>query len=360
MLAVPTAFGLVPARADDKTLVWGKAVDGFQMAMSLESARRLPSGAPAIRLHFRNVDDNGGIDVRLNLKCERLEGYRSDLLTLLLKDSSGKSERLADTALCFGGEYFQVPIPVGAAYSMPVNFDYYRAITESGRARDLESPGHAKDAYTLHAVLTADLGQEIVTLTSNDLVIGGSNPPVMDQGEPDWGAAVNDLQIAISLGPAADPPSPLPAITLHLRDVGASDLGVGLGSGCWRVTDGMLANGVILNLKDSSGNSKQLTDPGPGPPYPGGCAGGVWIFDIGISPGEVYSVPLKLKHYKTSTYSSIKRDFEPGWEPGKTYTLQAVLKAEPRYGTVPQRGIIGQWWAGTIISQGLEVHFPTQ
>ena len=115
ILAIPTAVGLMPARAEGTALVWGRVVDGFQMALSLDSTRRLPSGVPAIRLHFRNTG-NAGRNVRLNLACDRPQGYRSDLLTLFLKNSSGKSERLANTALCSGmRSYF----PAGHTHSKP-------------------------------------------------------------------------------------------------------------------------------------------------------------------------------------------------------------------------------------------------
>jgi hypothetical protein len=369
VLAVPTAFGLAPARTGDQALVWGKAVDGFQMALSFGSARRLPSGAPALRLHFRNA----GIadrDVLLTLESDMPKVYySSDILTLFVKDSSGKSERLADIELYFGRRSnFEIPMPLGAAYSMPLNFDYYRALTESGMAKNLESPGSAKDAYVLHAVMTVDLGQQLLSVTSNDLVASGSKPSGADQGEPDWGAAVNGLQMAISLGPVADAPSRLPPVSLHLRNLSTTDFHVTLGGGCGgpmkgeptnRANGWNGVNGVTLNLTDSSGNTKQLNNMGPGPPFQAGCAGGVWIFDVPMASGAAYSVPLALEYYKTWTYSRITRDFERGWEPGGAYTLQAVLKLSPQFGSPPGE-FLGASWAGTVTSRGLEVQFPTQ
>jgi hypothetical protein len=370
ILAVPMAFGSALARAGGQALVWGKAVDGFQMALSFESARHLPSGAPALRLHFRNTGIAGG-DMQMILESDIPKlYYSSDTLTLLVKDSSGRSERLADIKLYSGRRCnFEIPMPLGAAYSMPLNFDYYRALTESGTAKDFESPGSAKGAYAFEAVMTVDLGEQLLlTVTSNDLVAGGSKPFGTNQAEPDWGAAVNDFQMALSLGPAADAASRLPAIRLWLRNVGATDFHVVLGGGCGGAVRGGSANGangwngvngVTLNLTDSSGHAKQLNNVGPGPPYQGGCAGGGWIFDVPMTAGAAYSVPLALEYYKTSTYSRITRDFERGWEPGGTYTLQAVLKLGPQFG-IPPGEFLGSPWAGTITSRGLEVHFPTQ
>jgi len=358
-LALPTAFALTPARADDEGLVWGKAVDGFHMAISLDSTRRLPSGAPVLRLHLGNTGHSGRNNW-VNLDCDDSPvGIHSDPVTLVLKDPEGKSQRLVGTRLCSGRRsQFAVVLPPGAIYSVPLDVDYYQAVRESKKLRGPRSP----DTYTLQAAMVVDPGQEVEALTSNALVLSGSNFAGKDHEELDWGEAVNGLQMAISQGPTADGPSHLPAITLHVRDVGDNDLRVALGMGC-AVIEELDANGVVLNLKDSSGSTRQLTNLGPGPPYPGGCAGGAWMFLVPMIPGALYSVPLRLQYYKRLTFPLMNGDFQRGWEPGGTYTLQASLKLDPEHVNLPPGAIdrrFGEPWAGIVASQGLEVRFPTQ
>lgn len=350
VLAVLMAYGSVPPSAAGQALAWGKAVDGFQMALSFDSARRLPSGAPTLRIRFRNAGNAvpGNRSLMLNLGCGRSEAYRSAILTLLARDSSGKSEKLVDIDLCSGRrDNFQIPMPPGAMYSMPLNFDYRRALAELAMAKGGGSPRGAKGAYTLQAVTTVNVWEEILTVTSNDLPASGSRPSGTGQGEPEWGAPANGLQIAISHGSAADAASGLPPITLWLRNIGAADFGVVLGGGCGcpvPFKDG-LVNAVTLNLMDSSGNTKQLRDLGP--PC-GGCAGAAGIFYVPTAPGAVYSLPLELEYYATITEGG----FERGWKPGGTYTLQAVFKSDVNLpGSNP-------FWNGAVTSKDLEVHFP--
>ncbi len=180
---------------------------------------------------------------------------------------------------------------------------------------------------------------------------------------PVWGQPINGLKMSISLDATSQPLSPLPSLTLFLKNVGSDDLNLNLGGGGWREPDGPQPNAIKLILRDSAGNSATLMDHGPGPPYPGGGSGGGWILSVPVPVGETYSVPLKFDRYKTSKHSSTLHDFEPGWEPGGTYTLQALFKVNsPRVSYPPNviGFLAGRGWAGSITSNKLKIRFPNQ
>jgi hypothetical protein len=165
-----------------------------------------------------------------------------------------------------------------------------------------------------------------------------------------WGATVNGLQLSLSLDPSTEPSSRTPAITLSLRNVGTDDLTVALGTGCGPMSPLAVELDVIGSsprgtFRDSSGISR-FRDLGAG-----GCAGVVWNFTKTLLPGASFSTPLMLYSYRTKR-EVFGRTIDEGWQPGGTYTLQAVLKIP---NASPQVG----YWEGTVTSNQLEVHFPT-
>jgi hypothetical protein len=158
-----------------------------------------------------------------------------------------------------------------------------------------------------------------------------------------WGTPANGLEMSLSLDPATAPPSAIPAITLHLRNVGSVALNVLLGGGCTV----LYPNSVILSLTDPSGNAARLTYLGPDA---AGCAGASVVFIVPLSPGEEHSVRLKLDEYKI--FSDVTHHFEYAWKPGGTYSAQAELETKPDE-------TIQNVWKGLVKSDKLEIHFTS-
>jgi hypothetical protein len=175
----------------------------------------------------------------------------------------------------------------------------------------------------------------------------GSLPAQTNQKAQAWGTPVSGLEMSLSLDPATVPPSAIPSILLHLRNVGADSLRILLGGGCRPRKVG--PNSVKLYLTDSSGNSKRLVDLGP-PPYGAACAGAGGYLIVPLSADEEYSVPLEINNYKF--LSSVTHRYEQAWTPGGTYSLQAELETK-------SAGAIQNVWTGLITSDKLEVHFPS-
>ena len=174
-----------------------------------------------------------------------------------------------------------------------------------------------------------------------------SLPAQTNQKAQTWGTPANGLEMSLSLDPATAPPSPVPAVTLHLRNVGADLLRILLGAGCGPRKIG--PNSVKLYLTDSSGNSRRLVDLGPAP-YQGGCGSGGGFMRVSLPPDEERSVPLELNNYKF--LSNATHRYEQAWEPGGTYTLQAELETKPDV-------ILQNVWKGLVKSEKLEIHFPS-
>jgi hypothetical protein len=174
-----------------------------------------------------------------------------------------------------------------------------------------------------------------------------SLPVQTNQKAQAWGTPANGLEMSLSLDSATVPPLLIPAITLHLRNVGVDSLRILLGTGCRPRELG--PNSVKLHLTDSSGNSRRLVDLGPSPyGQPCGGAGGLMI--VSLSPDEERAVPLELNNYKF--LSNVTSRYEQAWESGGTYSLQAELETKPEV-------TIQNVWKGLIKSDKLEIHFPS-
>jgi hypothetical protein len=170
-----------------------------------------------------------------------------------------------------------------------------------------------------------------------------SLPAQTNQKAQAWGTPANGLEMSLSLDPATAPPPAIPAITLHLRNVGSASLNVLLGGGCTV----LYPNSVVLSLTDSSGNATRLTYLGPDA---AGCAGASVVFIVPLSPNEEHSIPLKLDYYKI--LSDITHRYEYAWKPGSTYSVQAELETKPEE-------TIKNVWNGLVKSDKLEIHFPS-
>lgn len=174
-----------------------------------------------------------------------------------------------------------------------------------------------------------------------------SLPAQTNQKAQAWGTPANGLEMSLSLEPATVPPSPVPAITLHLRNVGNASLNVLLGGTC-DLKDPRYPNSVVLNLTDSSGSTKRLTYLGPDALM--ACAGAFALFIVPLSPNEEHSIPLKLDDYKI--LSDVTHRYEHGWKPGGTYSLQSEVESKSEATTQ-------NFWKGLVTSDKLEIHFPS-
>jgi hypothetical protein len=166
-------------------------------------------------------------------------------------------------------------------------------------------------------------------------------PAQINQNTQPRGTPVNGLQMSLSLGPTTVPPSPIPAITLSLRNVGSGQINVLLGASCAGTSE---PRRVILNLTDSSRSSQRLEQVGP----PEVCASALTLFVVSLQPGAEYSKPLKLEYYETLSNGVIKL---VQWQAGGTYSLQAELEDKPQ----PK---VQNAWSGFVTSNKLEIHFP--
>jgi hypothetical protein len=157
----------------------------------------------------------------------------------------------------------------------------------------------------------------------------------------------------LSLDVAPILPSHAPALILQLRSVGTDRFSVVLGGFCGHVQVPSAPNAVTLVLVDSSGNSKRLRYLGPGPPFsePPFCAGAGGFFSVPLSHGAAYLLPLRLDDYKV--LSSGKPQWESGWQPGDTDSLQAEIVGDAH---LP----FPSFWKGTVTSNKLEIHFPAR
>ncbi len=156
-----------------------------------------------------------------------------------------------------------------------------------------------------------------------------------------WGDTVSGLQLAIYREPAECAQSKVPNFRVELRDAGASDLILNLGS--------MLANGrkqypdaVVLILTDSQGKSQTLELQGPA-----GVAGRIDPLIVPIPVGSTFSIPVDLEKYGPFGFK---------WKPG-TYSVEAQLTGKgvnQADANLDVKGIaLMPYWRGTAASNQL-------
>ena len=110
---------------------WGEVVSGLQMTIHLDQAEGVQSKAPKFRVEMRNVGES---DLILNLGIMLANGKKQypNAVVLTLTDAQGKSRRLdlrEPAAVAGRLDPLVLPIPVCAAFSIPVNLDKYWAAT---------------------------------------------------------------------------------------------------------------------------------------------------------------------------------------------------------------------------------------
>lgn len=108
---------------------WGDLVGGLQMAIRLDQAEGAQSKAPKLRVELRNAGEN---DLILNLGMMLANGKKQypNAVALTLTDAQGKSRRLdLREPWYIAGRLHPLvlPIPAGAAFSIPVDLDKYSA-----------------------------------------------------------------------------------------------------------------------------------------------------------------------------------------------------------------------------------------
>lgn len=154
----------------------------------------------------------------------------------------------------------------------------------------------------------------------------------------EWGKSSDGLQMSLFVDSPQPGKSGLPSLRVSLRNAGASDKIIEYGAYC---RPNFERNLIALIFTDDKGRSVREFNLGPGPPFEGGiCGGMVSHWRIPLSPGAVFSIPINLDHYG----HVIAWYFVTGWQPGRTYVLQAVLVSEK--GT------------DQALSNVVQVHFP--
>jgi hypothetical protein len=174
-------------------------------------------------------------------------------------------------------------------------------------------------------------------------------PAQINQNAQAWGTPVNGLQMSLSRDTVTVQPSPIPAITLSLRNTGADSLYVLLGAGCGPGQIG--PNNVVLYLMDSSGNSKRFRGAGQD------CGGRLQLIEVPLPPGAEYSIPLK--------FPCVTHQNEQPCMPGGTYSLRAELEGNVEthtfvnIGGIQSEATVHHVGKALITSTNLlEIHFP--
>ena len=144
-------LGGLSAAPQPSPQVWGAAVSGLQMTISLDPAERGQSKSPKFRVELRNAGEN---DLILNLGIMLANGKRQYPLAvvLTLTDAQGTSRRLELREPPFVAgrvDPLVLPLPVGSAFSIPVDLDQYWPAA-SGEVDYKLRPG----TYSLDAQLT--------------------------------------------------------------------------------------------------------------------------------------------------------------------------------------------------------------
>jgi hypothetical protein len=180
-----------------------------------------------------------------------------------------------------------------------------------------------------------------------------SLPAQTIQGKIVWGAAVNGLEMSLSVDPATVVPLHTPALMLHLRNVRSTPLMVTLNKADCDLQEPFTSK-VAIVISNSSGGSARWIFAAPAPP-PAECAGAAMAPVQPLSPGEVVSTPLQIENYRSwAPPYDVPHPLNQEWLPGRIYFLQTELENST---AVPPRG---NNWAGTIKSNKLEIHFPAK
>jgi hypothetical protein len=106
--------------------VWGRALSGLQMTIYIDQAESTQSKVPKFKVELRN---HGETDLVLNFGAMLGNGRKQypSAVDLSLTDAQGKSRRLDLLLPSVAGRLdpFVLPLPAGAAFSIPVVLDNY-------------------------------------------------------------------------------------------------------------------------------------------------------------------------------------------------------------------------------------------
>lgn len=181
-------------------------------------------------------------------------------------------------------------------------------------------------------------------------------PAQINQNTHAWGTPLNGLQMSLSRDAMTVQPSPIPAVTLSLRNIGADSLYVLLGAGCGPGQIG--PNNVVLYLTDSSGNSTRFRGAGQD------CGGRLQLIEVPLPPGAQYSLPLKFDNF--NVHPCITNQHERGCLPGGAYSLRAELEGNVAThagvifrGTEPEANVPHVGNVLITSTNVLEIHFPS-
>ncbi len=186
-----------------------------------------------------------------------------------------------------------------------------------------------------------------------NLLLLGASSAAQQPRAPEWGAAVNGLQMAMHLDRTKGAQSRTPRFTVELRNAGEKDILLNLGS--------MLANGksqypsaIVLTLSDAHGKSRRLELRGPA-----GVAGRVDAFVLPIPIGARFSIPVNLRNY----WAPVTEEFEIKLERG-AYSIEAQLTGKGiSYddANLDMKGLSAMpFWQGTVTSNRIRFEVPSR
>jgi|HubBroStandDraft_5_1064220.scaffolds.fasta_scaffold129298_2 hypothetical protein len=190
-----------------------------------------------------------------------------------------------------------------------------------------------------------------VLLTSLLILVGST--AAKRQIPPAWGGAVNGLQMSIYPEHALHAESKSPKFRVELRNSGGQDLILNLGI--------MLANGkrqypnaVVLNLKDETGNTRQLDLREPFT-----VASRLDPFVLPIPTGAAFCLSVDLDNYGAAKSKESDYKLKPG-----SYSIQAQLtgrSVSAQEANLDVKGIaLMPYWMGTVTSNQLRFDISSE
>jgi hypothetical protein len=151
LFTILVSLGGSSAKMNASPLTWGEMVSGLQMTIHLDQAEGVQSKAPKFRVELRNAGESDLI-LNLGMMLANCKKQYPNAVVLTLTDAQGKSRRLdlrEPAGVAGRVDPLVLPLPVGAAFSIPVDLDYYWATTAKEFDYKLK-PGN----YSLEAQFT--------------------------------------------------------------------------------------------------------------------------------------------------------------------------------------------------------------
>jgi hypothetical protein len=185
----------------------------------------------------------------------------------------------------------------------------------------------------------------VALMLTSSLILSGSTVGKQSSA-PNWGEAVDGLQMSIYAETASRPGSNPPKFRVEFRNTGESDLILRLGV--------MLANGkrqypnaVVLSLTDATGTSRQLNLR-----EPFAVAGRLDPFILPMPVGASFSFSVDLDNYWAANSGEFGYKLKPG-----SYSIQAQLTGKSvsqQDANLDVKGIaLIPYWQGAVSSKQL-------